>query len=436
MRDNNQRKTFACPMKCEGDKTYESAGRCPVCRMYLTPLDGKIKPAHSFRMENVQHEYEKYYCPMRCEGDKTYPKPGDCPVCGMDLKKEASASGEYYCPMHCEGDKTYHKSGDCPKCGMALVAKSQKNEEEDPSYKRMLKKFRIALILTIPVLIISMSHMIPFLHLEPFASRKVLGWIEFILTTPVVFYSGWIFFKRGWNSVRRWSPNMWTLISIGVGAAYLFSVFALVIPGIFPPQFQDGEGNVGLYFEAAAVILTLILLGQVLELRAHGKTSSAIKSLLELAPPEARLLHNGEEKIIALEQVKVGDILIVKPGEKIPVDGTLIKGNGFIDESMITGESMPVEKSENDNLTGGTLNGNTAIQMRTDRVGKDTLLAQIIEMVNQASRSKAPIQRLADKVARYFVQIVILISIITFLFGHFGVLSLPIFMLLLMRLLY
>jgi heavy metal translocating P-type ATPase len=480
----NQEKKFACPMKCEGAKTYDKPGRCPVCKMYLSPQELKgFRPTQSFRMvkqENGEYycpmrcegdkTYDKpgdcpvcgmdlkkeasipgeyycpmrcegdktygkpgdcptcgmdlkkeasthgeYYCPMRCEGDKTYHKPGDCPVCGMDLKKEASIPGEYYCPMRCEGDKTYDKPGDCPKCGMALVTKSQKNEEEDPSYKKMLKKFWIALILTIPVLIIAMSHMIPFLHFETFVSMRVLGWIEFILSTPVVFYSGWVFFQRGWNSVRRWSPNMWTLISIGVGAAYIFSVFALIIPDAFPPQFQDTEGNVGLYFEAAAVIITLILLGQVLELRAHGKTSSAIKSLLELAPPVARLLHNGEEKVIALEDVKVGDILIVKPGEKIPVDGTLTKGNGFIDESMITGESMPVEKSENDKLTGGTLNGNTVIQMRTDRVGKDTLLAQIIEMVNQASRSRAPIQRLADRIAKYFVQIVILISVLTFI---------------------
>jgi Cu2+-exporting ATPase len=292
--------------------------------------------------------------------------------------------------------------------------KGADTNEEEYAYKKMAQKFWTALALSIPVFIIAMSDYIPFLHLENFASKKVWSWIEFILATPVVFYSSWEFFKRGWSSIRRWAPNMWTLISIGVGAAYLFSVFALLVPGIFPDQFKDAEGNVHMYFEAAAVILTLVLLGQVLELRAHSKTNSAIKALLNLVPPVARIIKNGQEEEIPLENVQVGDILRVKPGEKIPVDGIITNGVAVIDESMITGEPIPVDKSKNDKVTGGTINGKTAFEMKATKVGSDTLLSQIIEMVNEASRSRAPIQKLADVVAKYFVQIVISIALVTF----------------------
>ncbi len=359
---------------------------------------------------------DRYYCTMLCEGEKTYPEPGDCPVCGMHLKKLETVhkSGIIYtCPMHPEISQD--KPGSCPKCGMTLVPeKGAETSEEDKSYKLMLKKFRIALALSIPVFIIAMSDMIPFLHTGSIAPKKVWSWIEFILATPVIFYSGWVFFKRGWSSIRRWAPNMWTLISIGVGAAYLFSVFALLFPSVFPAQFKDMQGNVHLYFEASAVIITLVLMGQVLELRAHGKTNSAIKALLNLVPPVARLIKNGKEEEIPLEQVKAGDLLRVKPGEKIPVDGVITNGNAVIDESMITGEPMPVDKAKEDKITGGTINGKTVFEMRAEKVGNDTLLARIIEMVNEASRSRAPIQRLADIVAKYFVQIIVGISIITF----------------------
>ena len=363
----------------------------------------------------------EYICPMHCEGEKTYDKPGDCPVCGMHLKKEeagtfaSQASGKtiYTCPMHPEIRQDH--PGSCPKCGMDLVPeKGGETSDEEKAYKKMAKKFWIALGLSIPVFIIAMSDFFSFLHLEEIAPKKVWGWVEFALATPVVFYSSWEFFKRGWSSIVRWVPNMWTLISIGVGAAYLFSVFALLIPSAFPPQFQDANGNVHLYFEAAAVILTLVLLGQVLELRAHSKTNSAIKALLGLVPPVARVIRNGEEKEIPLEEVRVGDVLKIKPGEKIPVDGTVVKGEAVIDESMITGEPIPVDKSENNKVTGGTINGKTVFEMKAEKVGSDTLLAQIIEMVNQASRSRAPIQKLADTVAKYFVQIVISIAIVTF----------------------
>lgn len=359
----------------------------------------------------------KYFCPMRCEGDKTYDQPGDCPVCGMHLKKEENAkpAGDiiYTCPMHPEIKR--NKPGSCPKCGMDLVPeKGAETSEEEKAYKKMAKKFWVAMALSIPVFIIAMSDFFSFLNLEAIASKQVWGWIEFVLATPVVFYSSWDFFKRGWSSIRRRAPNMWTLISIGVGAAYLFSVFALLIPGAFPEQFKDASGNVHLYFEAAAIILTLVLLGQVLELRAHSKTNSAIKALLNLVPPVARVIRNGQESEIPLEEVKVGDMLRVRPGEKIPVDGIMDEGTATVDESMITGEPIPVDKTEGDKLTGGTINGKTAFVMKAEKVGSDTLLAQIIEMVNEASRSRAPIQKLADIVAKYFVQIVIGIALITF----------------------
>jgi len=363
--------------------------------------------------------HSKYYCPMKCEGDKVYAQPGDCPVCGMHLKKEESKpvpdskKNIYTCPMHPEVKQD--EPGSCPKCRMDLVPeKAEESSEEEKAYKKMAKKFVVALGLSIPVFIIAMSELIPFLNLEEFASKKVWGWIEFALTTPVVFYSSCQFFKRGWSSIVRWMPNMWTLISIGVGAAYLFSVFALILPGAFPDQFKDASGNVHLYFEAAAVILTLVLLGQVLELRAHSKTNSAIKALLNLVPAVAHVIRNGEETEIPLDEVQEGDILRVRPGEKIPVDGKVTSGNAVVDESMITGEPIPVDKSKNDKVTGGTINGNTSFEMKAEKVGGETLLAQIIEMVNQASLSRAPIQKLADVVAKYFVQIVIGVAIITF----------------------
>src|SRR5450759_3974941 len=225
----------------------------------------------------------------------------------------------------------------------------------------MAKKFWIALALTIPVFFLGMSDFFHFLNIDSLASKRVLGWVELLLASPVVFYSGWEFFKRGWSSIRRWAPNMWTLISIGVGSAYLFSVFALLFPSMFPVQFRDMHGSVHLYFEASAVILTLVLFGQVLELRAHSKTNSAIKALLNLVPPIARVIRNGQEEEIPLEEVQVGDILRVKPSEKIPVDGIISEGNAVVDESMITGEPMPVDKSKDDKVTGGPINGKTAV---------------------------------------------------------------------------
>lgn len=422
--NNVTTKKYACPMHCEGDKVYTKPGDCPVCNMHLVLVDeNKNHGEHPAEVVESEHGHVthtlkkgKYYCPMHCEGDKTYDKPGDCPVCGMHLNKEESTSPSrtiYTCPMHPEVKQDH--PGDCPKCGMTLVPeKTQDSGEEETAYLKMERKFWIALVLSIPVFVIAMSDLIRFLNLETIATKRVWGWVEFILATPVVFYCSWDFFKRGYSSVRRWSPNMWTLISIGVGSAYIFSIIALLFPPVFPAQFKDADGNVHLYFEAAAVILTLVLFGQVLELKAHSKTNSAVKALLNLVPPVARIIRKGLEEEIRLEQVKPGDLLRVKPGEKIPVDGVITEGNAILDESMITGEPMPAEKVKDDKVTGGTINGKTVFEMRAEKVGNDTLLARIIGMVNEASRSRAPIQKLADVVAKYFVQVIITISLITF----------------------
>lgn len=427
--------SYYCPMKCEGEKVYDEPGNCPVCHMNLIPAGSAVEghehdhhhESHNHDHGHDHHNHNKhasggdYYCPMRCEGDKTYAGPGDCPVCGMHLIKGVSFTPKgtmYTCSMHPEVKSD--RPGSCPICGMDLVPMSGNVEsEEEKAYKSMLKRFWVALSLSVPVFFIAMSDYTSYVNIESLAPVKVWAWIQFALATPVVFYASWDFFIRGWNSVRRWSPNMWTLISIGVGSAYLFSLFGLLFPEMFPVQFKDAQGNVHLYFEAVAIILTLVLLGQVLELRAHSKTNSAIKALLNLVPPVARVIRNGNEEEIPLEEVKVGDTLLVKPGEKIPVDGVLSSGTAVIDDSMITGEPIPSEKIVNDKVTGGTINGKTVFEMKAEKVGSDTLIAQIIKMVNEASRSRAPIQKLADVVAKYFVQVVVLISILTFVIWYF-----------------
>lgn len=357
-----------------------------------------------------------YYCPMLCEGNKKYPAPGNCPVCGMHLEKEQKLESkplEYTCPMHPEVIRS--APGSCPICGMDLVPRTvqKDDQEEEAAYKSMSKRFWIASAFTVPIFLVAMSEMVG-LHLDHIVSMKTWGWIQFALATPVVFYCSADFFSRGYSSIVRWSPNMWTLISLGAGAAYLFSIVALVFPNMFPDQFKM-DGTVHLYFEAATVILTLILLGQVLELKARGRTNSAIRALLNLVPPEATIIKDGHEQIIPLDQIKLNDILKIKPGEKIPVDGEVMTGRSSIDESMITGEPVSVEKTKGDQVTAGTVNGTGSFEMKALKVGSDTLLAQIIDMVNKASRSKAPIQNLADKVAGFFVPIVVIISVLTFL---------------------
>lgn len=356
-----------------------------------------------------------YYCPMHCEGDKTYDKPGNCPVCGMDLVEQPSLAKktQYTCPMHPEVIKD--EPGSCPICGMDLVPLEADVEEEDKTYKNLLQKFKISLLFTVPVFLISMSEMIhnnPLMAVMPW---KYWNWVQLILSIPVVFYAGWMFFQRAWRSVKTWNLNMFTLIGIGSGVAWIFSVTALLFPGIFPDQFKSHTGSVYVYFEATTVILTLVLLGQLLEARAHGKTNSAIKALLKLAPNKATRIINGKEQIVAIESIQKGDLLRVKPGEKIPVDGSIQDGESSIDESMITGEPIPVDKKAGDKVSSGTINGNKTFVMIAEKVGSETLLSHIIEMVNSASRSRAPIQNLADKISGYFVPVVVGISVVTFI---------------------
>jgi Cu2+-exporting ATPase len=366
--------------------------------------------------ESLNNDGGKYYCPMHCEGDKLYNKPGNCPVCGMNLEKlpEVSAKKvQYTCPMHPEIIRD--APGSCPICGMDLVPKEPALDEENKTYKELLKKFKVAMLFTIPVLIIAMSDMLSNNPLIKIMSQEKWNWIQFALSIPVVFYAGWMFFQRAWKSIITWNLNMFTLIGIGTGVAFVFSVIAMLFPYIFPAQFRTESGTVFVYFEATTVILTLVLLGQLLEARAHSKTSGAIKELLKLVPAEATLIVDGEEKIIPIDDIKKGDLLRVKPGEKIPVDGKLVEGQGSIDESMITGEPIPVDKNVDDKITSGTINTTKSFVMEAEKVGAETLLSHIIKMVNDASRSKAPIQKLADKISKYFVPVVVGISILTFI---------------------
>ena len=356
----------------------------------------------------------KYFCPM-CEGVVS-DKPGDCPKCGMALERNptwvAPAAGKalYTCPMHPEVQQDH--PGDCPKCGMALelqTVTASPDDEENAELRDMTKRFWIGAALTLPVFALAMAHLIPALWADSHASR----WIQLALTTPVVWWAGWPFFRRGWRSVVSRHLNMFTLIAIGVGAAFVFSAMAMLAPTLFPSARQHG-GKVAIYFEAAAVIIVLVLLGQVLELRARSRTGSAIKALLNLAPPTARQVAPGGDNVVPLDQVKVGDWLRVVPGDKVPVDGTVLEGHSSVEESMITGEPLPVEKSAGDKVTGGTVNGPGSFVMRAERVGSDTLLGQIVAMVAEAQRSRAPIQGLADKVAGIFVPVVLAVSVLTF----------------------
>ena len=332
------------------------------------------------------------------------------------VASSAKQGAKYYCPMLCEGNKLYSSPGDCPVCGMALEAVQDPTEilQEDHSHKPLLRKFWIAVIFTIPLFLISMGEMIG-IPVKSLVAAPSLGWLQFLLTLPVVFYSCREFFVRGYQSLLNRSPNMWTLISLGAGAAFLFSVVALLMPDIFPAQFKSADGSVHLYFEAAAVILTLILMGQVLEMKARGQTNAAIRELLNLVPEQATIIRDGQEHTVAVAMVRVNDILKIKPGEKIPVDGIITSGQSSLDESMITGEPLAVEKSMGAAVVAGTINGTGTFNMRASKVGADTLLSQIIALVNQASRTKAPIQNLADRVSRYFVPAVVAVAVLSFL---------------------
>jgi Cu+-exporting ATPase len=356
-----------------------------------------------------------FTCPMHPEIRKD--QPGNCPKCGMALEPLSESLGktktEYTCPMHPEIVR--NKPGDCPICGMALEPSNIViKEEENAELVHMSRRFWISLVLAFPVFAMAMVADLTPQVMERFVAMRPLQFIEFLLATPVVLWGGWPFFQRGWNSVVHRSLNMFTLIGLGIGIAWSYSVVAMLFPDIFPETVRHGSGTVPVYFEAAAVITTLVLLGQVLELRARSRTNTAIKMLLELAPNTARIIHdNGQEEDIPLEHVNIGDKLRVRPGEKIPVDGVVVGGKSSVDESMVTGEPIPVTKHERDRLIGATVNGTGSLIMEAQRVGSDTLLAQIVHMVAEAQRSRAPIQRLVDVIAAWFVPIVVLIAFIT-----------------------
>lgn len=354
-----------------------------------------------------------YYCPMHCEGDKTYNKPGDCPVCGMDLVPQVAITAtQFTCPMHPEIVSS--EPGDCPICGMDLVPMQASESEENKTYSDLLKKMKIAILFTLPIFIISMSEMIPNNPLYNIMSIEKWNWVQLLFSIPVLFYAGWMFFVRAYKSIVTWNLNMFTLIGIGTSVAFIFSIVGMLFPDIFPAEFKSHHGTIHLYFEAATVIITLVLLGQLLEAKAHGQTNGAIKELLKLAPTEATLVENGNDKVISIHNIKKGDLLRVKPGEKIPVDGKITSGESSIDESMITGEPIPVDKKTGDAVISGTINGTKSFVMLAEKVGSETMLSQIIQMVNDASRSRAPIQKLADRVSKYFVPTVVIISIVTF----------------------
>ena len=360
-----------------------------------------------------------YVCPM-CPEVRAL-EPSACPRCGMALEPEmptAATGVEYTCPMHPEIVRS--GPGSCPICGMALELRTVATQDaENPELSEMTRRFWVSLVLTAPLLAVAMADMWPETPLGRVLPNGWLSWVEMVLATPVVLWGGWPFFQRGWRSIANRATNMFTLIAMGTGVAYLFSLVATVLPQIFSTSFREMGGTPPVYFEAAAAITTLVLLGQVLELRARGRTGSAIRALLDLSPKMARVLHDGHgkgnEEDIPLDQVKPGDRLRVRPGEKVPVDGTVLEGSSAVDESMITGESIPVGKEIGSHLIGATVNGTGSLVMQADRVGAETLLAQIVQMVGQAQRSRAPIQRLADRVAAWFVPTVITIAVLTFL---------------------
>jgi len=385
-----------------------------------------------------------YVCPMHPEVRQN--GPGDCPKCGMHLVPESDleahsghdhhdhharatpADGEYdlvpagyegpvyTCPMHAQVRQTKH--GSCPLCGMGLELESAAMADDGPNPELIdfNRRFWVGTVLTIPLLILTMAPYLGFPEVREFFGERTTLWIELVLGTPVVLWCGWPFMVRGWNSFKTMNLNMFSLISMGVMAAWIFSVVAVLWPDIFPDGFRDEEGHVGVYFEAAAVIVTLVLLGQVMELRAREGTGKAIRALLDMAAKTARVIRDdGTEEEIALEDVQVGDKLRVRPGDKVPVDGVVLDGRSSIDESMISGEPVPVEKVEGDPVTGATINGTGSLVMEATRVGSDTMLAQIVEMVSNAQRSRAPIQKYADRVAGFFVPAVIAIAVLSFI---------------------
>ena len=376
-------------------------------------------PEHGFahhpkQQTSIKNGNSVFYCPMFCEGEKTYLTQSGCPVCGMDLVEQPSTTQtpQFTCPMHAE--IVQNMSGSCSICGIDLVTLGVEDGEQK-TYQNLLKKMKISVLFALPVFIISMSDLIPDNPLNVLMSGQNLGFVQFVLTLPIVFWTCWMFFERAYTSIITWNLNMFTLVGIGTGVAFIFSVVGLFFPEVFPNEFKTESGVVLLYFEATAVILTLVLLGQLLEAKAHSQTSGALKALLQLAPATAILLKDKVEVVIAIDKIKKDDLLRVKPGDKIAVDGVITQGKSSLDESMISGEPIPVDKVEGDKVTAGSINGNQSFVMRAQKVGAETLLSQIIEMVKIASRSRAPIQKLADTIAKYFVPIVVLIAMLTFM---------------------
>ncbi|MBO6795460.1 MAG: cadmium-translocating P-type ATPase [Balneolaceae bacterium] len=416
-------------------KTYKVDGMtCNGCRGHVEELLSNVKgvEAVSVDLESAEAvvesekelELEQLQQPLVEDGGQYHIRKPDQEAPQKEEIPEEAKTGKYYCPMRCEGDKMYDEPGDCPVCGMDLVPEVSDNleESEQANYQRLKSKLWVSIAFTLPVFAIAMSDMIPNNPLYNWFDVGVWNWIQFVLTLPVVFYSTRMFFERAWRSFRTMNLNMFTLIGVGAGVAWFFSLFALLFPDLFPPEFKTEGGQVHLYFETAVVILTLVLVGQVLEAKAHSQTNQSIKALLQLAPNSAvRINESGVMEFISADEITVGDRLRIKPGDKIPVDGKIVEGKANIDESTITGESMPVSKNEGDSVTSGTINTSTSFDMIAEKVGDETLLSQIIEMVKSASSSRAPIQNLADRISSYFVPIVLSISAITYiLWWQFG----------------
>jgi Cu+-exporting ATPase len=427
------------------DKASQATTIDPVCGMQVDPLTAAARVEHQgttfyfcsegcaakFRADPEKYlprkpsptaappskteQQTEYVCPMHPEIRQM--EPGSCPKCGMALEPAAATvpamRTEYTCPMHPKIVRS--EPGNCPICGMALEPRQVTAEESNPELTDMTRRFWISVVLALPLLALMVTELLPSMPLQHWLPARAWTWIEFALATPAVLWCGELFFVRGWQSLVHRSLNMFTLIALGTGTAYLYSIIATLVPQIFPASFRGEGGQVDLYFEPAVVITALVLLGQVMELRARSQTSSAIRALLGLAPKTARRLdEHGHEADVPLEQVQVGDRLRVRPGEKIPVDGVVLEGHSSVNESMITGESIPVEKDATAKVTAGTVNGTGSFLMRTERIGSDTLLAQIVKMVSEAQRSRAPIQRLADRVSSWFVPVVIAAAAITF----------------------
>ena len=413
----------------------------PVCGMTITPADAVGHSEHRGQTYYFCHQScldafvadpEQFLAPSRAPGpagaadsDREYtcpmdPEvrqtgPGACPKCGMALEPADITSGtrvEWTCPMHPEIVRD--APGACPICGMALEPRTITLDERNPELEDMTRRLVVGAVLTMPTVVLAMGDMLPGHLLRGVTAAPWFNWLQAALATPVVLWGGWPFFVRGWQSIVNRSPNMFTLIALGVSVAYVFSLVATALPALFPDSFRTHNGQVGVYFEAAAAIVTLVLLGQVMELRARSRTGAAVRALLDLSPKTARLLrHDGTEEDVPLDRIHPGDRLRVRPGEKVPVDGAVLEGTSNVDESMVTGEPLPVEKQPGARVIGATVNGTGSLVMRADRVGRDTLLAQIVSMVAQAQRSRAPIQKLADVVAGYFVPAVVLVAVVT-----------------------